>query len=416
MDTQYSLIKLPISQLRPNPDNPLAPLPEDELNSLAESIRIRGVLEPLFVLRPEKDGDSYTILAGHNRYLAARRLGLNYLPCFVLDYHNMDAALDTEVYRRMMTHAEKKIVEEYRERLNSYKRDRIIQKNLIREFLEEYKQGRLTQEEALSIALLDHNAQNHLYAIKSQPSSPPPIVVEKDSSSLEEARKAYEQKLEKERRHAEELANRIREKEKIIQDREKSIRELRLQISQAKDAIQDLQDQMESLKEGTRREVLKEFEQAVREKQKLMEQINQAMSEKIRENDDLRDEISRLKRAKQDADTQIEAIRLSAQQFFNQCREVVHRLFHQDTVVLHLTNISRSLSSIIDCLNTPFPIDDPSREKILKMIQDIKNNLDTVQEGVTRQLEDDNAENTLPRRLPGDGVRRIESHRVSASG
>ena len=67
-----------IDKIRPNPDQPRKAL--GELKDLADSIRQKGVLEPLLVRRVPDD-DTYVIISGERRYHAARAAGLTELPC-----------------------------------------------------------------------------------------------------------------------------------------------------------------------------------------------------------------------------------------------------------------------------------------------------------------------------------------------
>lgn len=53
------------------------------MDSLVDSIRKLGVLEPLLVL--ERDGEGFEVVAGHRRLLASRIAGLTELPCIVVD-------------------------------------------------------------------------------------------------------------------------------------------------------------------------------------------------------------------------------------------------------------------------------------------------------------------------------------------
>lgn len=67
-----------IDKIRPNPDQPRKAL--GELKELADSIRQKGVLEPLLVRRVP-DSDTYIIISGERRYHAARAAGLTEVPC-----------------------------------------------------------------------------------------------------------------------------------------------------------------------------------------------------------------------------------------------------------------------------------------------------------------------------------------------
>lgn len=78
---------LPIKYLHAHPGNPRKEL--GDISELTESIRAKGVLQPLTVL-PELDeqgditGDSYTVLIGHRRMAAAKAAGETKVPCVIL--------------------------------------------------------------------------------------------------------------------------------------------------------------------------------------------------------------------------------------------------------------------------------------------------------------------------------------------
>ncbi len=67
-----------IDRLRPNPNQPRKEL--GDLRELTQSIREKGVLEPLLVHFDPED-DLYTIISGERRYHAAKAAGLQEIPC-----------------------------------------------------------------------------------------------------------------------------------------------------------------------------------------------------------------------------------------------------------------------------------------------------------------------------------------------
>jgi len=71
---------LPISLIRPNPQQPREHFDEESLAALAESIREVGVLQPVLV---RAAGDGYELIAGERRWRAARRVGLQTIPAIV---------------------------------------------------------------------------------------------------------------------------------------------------------------------------------------------------------------------------------------------------------------------------------------------------------------------------------------------
>ncbi|MBV0891133.1 ParB/RepB/Spo0J family partition protein [Paracoccus sp. Z118] len=77
--------RLPIEQLIPNPDQPRRDFSPELLQQLADSLRSRGVLQPLIV-RPHPDGGGlYQIVAGERRWRAAQIAQLHDLPVIVSD-------------------------------------------------------------------------------------------------------------------------------------------------------------------------------------------------------------------------------------------------------------------------------------------------------------------------------------------
>lgn len=71
---------LPISKIKPNPDQPRQNFDEEALEQLADSIRQHGVLQPILV---RKVGREYQIIAGERRYQASKLAGLTEVPVLV---------------------------------------------------------------------------------------------------------------------------------------------------------------------------------------------------------------------------------------------------------------------------------------------------------------------------------------------
>jgi ParB family chromosome partitioning protein len=83
-------LHLAVDKLEPNPQQPRLDFKRDELDSLADSIRQKGVIQPLIVRR--KPGrDVYEIVAGERRWRAAQIAQLHEVPVIVRDLS------DTEV-------------------------------------------------------------------------------------------------------------------------------------------------------------------------------------------------------------------------------------------------------------------------------------------------------------------------------
>ena len=75
--------QLPLHRVEPNPDQPRQDFNEEELQSLAESIRVHGVIQPLTV-RETGDG-YYQIIAVERLWRASRLAGLTEIPALVIE-------------------------------------------------------------------------------------------------------------------------------------------------------------------------------------------------------------------------------------------------------------------------------------------------------------------------------------------
>ena len=71
--------QVPIGNLHPDPVNPRR-ISDQELEALTRSIRQFGLIDPIIVRREDK-----TIIGGHQRLLAARRLGYETVPVIYVD-------------------------------------------------------------------------------------------------------------------------------------------------------------------------------------------------------------------------------------------------------------------------------------------------------------------------------------------
>jgi ParB family chromosome partitioning protein len=72
--------EIEIARIKPNPNQPRTHFDEEALDELAQSIRERGLLQPILV-RPE--GDNFQIVAGERRWRAAQRAQLHSIPAIV---------------------------------------------------------------------------------------------------------------------------------------------------------------------------------------------------------------------------------------------------------------------------------------------------------------------------------------------
>ena len=75
--------ELAIDMVSPNPRQPRRTFVESDLEDLANSIRQKGVIQPILVRTDPEAADRYQIIAGERRWRAARRAGLKAIPAVV---------------------------------------------------------------------------------------------------------------------------------------------------------------------------------------------------------------------------------------------------------------------------------------------------------------------------------------------
>jgi ParB family chromosome partitioning protein len=88
--------------LRPNPRNPRQTFSEDALQELADSIRERGIVQPILVRQLPGLTNVYEIIAGERRWRAAQRVGLHEVPIVVVeadDKQSLEFAIIENVQR-----------------------------------------------------------------------------------------------------------------------------------------------------------------------------------------------------------------------------------------------------------------------------------------------------------------------------
>lgn len=121
---------LPIEVLHPSRFQPRRNFDAEAIAGLVESIRERGVLQPLLVRRDPGDSTRYEIIAGERRWRAAQQAGLHEVPVVVRDFTDREAleiALIENVQRQDLNILEE--AEGYRRLLDEFQH---TQENLAR--------------------------------------------------------------------------------------------------------------------------------------------------------------------------------------------------------------------------------------------------------------------------------------------
>ena len=86
---EVSNSKLSLSQIIPNRYQPRKNFDEENLVELSNSIKERGVIQPIIVRRSKLENTKYEIIAGERRWLAARKAGLHDIPAIITDVDDL---------------------------------------------------------------------------------------------------------------------------------------------------------------------------------------------------------------------------------------------------------------------------------------------------------------------------------------
>ena len=113
--------QLSISDLIPNKYQPRKIFDEDNLNELTNSIRERGILQPIIVRKSNDEKSKFEIIAGERRWLAAQRAGLHKVPVVITeadDLKSLEFAIVENVQRNDLNPLEeaqgyKRLIDEF---------------------------------------------------------------------------------------------------------------------------------------------------------------------------------------------------------------------------------------------------------------------------------------------------------------
>ena len=95
--------QLSISDLIPNKFQPRKIFDEENLNDLTNSIKERGILQPIIVRKSANDLSKYEIVAGERRWLAAQRAGLHNVPVVITDIDDLKS-LEFSIVENVQRH------------------------------------------------------------------------------------------------------------------------------------------------------------------------------------------------------------------------------------------------------------------------------------------------------------------------
>jgi ParB family chromosome partitioning protein len=113
--------QLPISDLIPNKYQPRKIFDEKNLEDLTNSIKERGMIQPIIVRKSNDDKSKYEIIAGERRWIAAQRAGLHNVPAVITeadDLKSLEFAIVENVQRHDLNPLEeaqgyKRLIDEF---------------------------------------------------------------------------------------------------------------------------------------------------------------------------------------------------------------------------------------------------------------------------------------------------------------
>lgn len=91
-----------IDKIEPNPQQPRSYFDPERLQELSESIRERGVIQPLLVTRSK--GNRYHLIAGERRLRAAKMAGLEEVPVVVMESGSQNERLELALIENIQRH------------------------------------------------------------------------------------------------------------------------------------------------------------------------------------------------------------------------------------------------------------------------------------------------------------------------
>jgi ParB family transcriptional regulator, chromosome partitioning protein len=118
---EININKLSISDLISNKFQPRKIFNEDNLQELTNSIKERGIIQPIIVRKAKSDSSKYEIIAGERRWLAAQKAGLHEVPVVITevdDLKSLEFAIVENVQRNDLSAIEeargyKRLIDEF---------------------------------------------------------------------------------------------------------------------------------------------------------------------------------------------------------------------------------------------------------------------------------------------------------------
>ncbi|PRY91611.1 ParB/RepB/Spo0J family partition protein [Donghicola tyrosinivorans] len=168
---------VPIERIEPNPEQPRRVFAPEALQDLANSIREKGVIQPLIVRVSPRDSNKYEIVAGERRWRASQMAQLHQLPILVRDFDDtevLEVAIIENIQRADLNPVEeaagyKQLMEKFghtQERLaealgksRSYIANSMRLLQLPEDVIDHLQEGRLSTGHARALITSDHASE-----------------------------------------------------------------------------------------------------------------------------------------------------------------------------------------------------------------------------------------------------------------
>jgi len=123
-DIKTTKNKISISSIVPNKNQPRKLFEKNSLEELTNSIKARGIIQPLIVRKSEDLDDKYELIAGERRWQAAQSAGLHDVPVIVIEADNLkslELAIIENVQRKDLNAIEE--AESYKNLIDNFNYD-----------------------------------------------------------------------------------------------------------------------------------------------------------------------------------------------------------------------------------------------------------------------------------------------------
>lgn len=90
VDTENKIVFVPLDKIQANPNQPRKIFEEESLVELSESIKQKGVIQPVLAEEDPENSGSYIIVAGERRFRASKMAGIEKLPLIIKTFSEED--------------------------------------------------------------------------------------------------------------------------------------------------------------------------------------------------------------------------------------------------------------------------------------------------------------------------------------